>query len=194
MCEVSKLVTIQNPRKLLLKKKLKKRLNTEISMLRKNWSTLFITVSKDFLPLQSNSFVSLKAVQHFISQNLEAIDHPVPEIKNYNDRHVAFPHKYTWILWHNYTLWHEKNREYGFMFLQLSILRTPACHLSNMALRTITTLKAIIQTERNNIRIKFKIKSALYALQAHGLRIDKVPHDISWLTYFGLVIIFSKIL
>ena len=29
---------------------------------------------------------------------------PVPEIKSYNDRHMAFSHKYTSILWQNYTL------------------------------------------------------------------------------------------
>ena len=36
MCEVLKLLTIWNPRKLSLKKKLKKRLNTEFPILREN--------------------------------------------------------------------------------------------------------------------------------------------------------------
>ena len=51
MCEVSKLLTIQNPRKLSLKKRLKMRLNTEFPMLRGNWTTFSITVGKYFLPL-----------------------------------------------------------------------------------------------------------------------------------------------
>ena len=89
MCKISKLLTIQNPRKLSLKKKLKKRLNTEFPTLPENWATFFITVNKFFLPLQSNLFVKLKAGQHFISQNLEAIDRPVPEIKNYNHLNMA---------------------------------------------------------------------------------------------------------
>ena len=81
MCDVSKLLTVQNPRKWSLKKKLKKRLNTEFPMLRENWTTFSITVNKYFLPLQSKLFVKLKAVSHFILQNWEAIDHPVSEIK-----------------------------------------------------------------------------------------------------------------
>ena len=94
--------------KLSLKKKLKKRLNTEFPMLRENWTTFSIIVNEYFLPLLSNFLLRFKAVSHFISQNLEAIDPPVPEIKNYNDRHMAFSHKYTWTLWQNYTLWHRK--------------------------------------------------------------------------------------
>ena len=82
MCEVSKLLTIQNSRKLSLKEKLKKRLNTEFPMLRENKTKFSITVNKYFLPLQLSFFVRLKAVSHFIAQNLEAIDHPVLEIKN----------------------------------------------------------------------------------------------------------------
>ena len=62
-------------------------------MLSENWTTFSITIKKYFLPLQSNFFVRLKAVLHFILQNLEAIDHPVTEIKNYNDRHMTFSHK-----------------------------------------------------------------------------------------------------
>ena len=81
MCQVSKLLIIENPRKLPLRKKLKKRLNTELPMLHENLPTFSITVSKYFLPLQSNFFLRLKAVSHFISQNLKAIDGPVPEIK-----------------------------------------------------------------------------------------------------------------
>ena len=80
MCQVSKLLTIQNPRKLSLKKLLKKRLNTEFPILRENETTFSITVNKYFLPLESNSFLRLKATSDFISQNLGAIDHPVPEI------------------------------------------------------------------------------------------------------------------
>ena len=64
-------------------------------MLRENWTTFPITVKKYFLPRQSNFNVSLKAVKHFISQNLEAFDHPVLEIKSYNDRQMTFSHKYT---------------------------------------------------------------------------------------------------
>ena len=59
MCEVSKLFTIRNPRKLSFKKKLKKRLNTEFSMLHENWTTFSITVNKYFLPLQSNFFCKI---------------------------------------------------------------------------------------------------------------------------------------
>ena len=88
MCEVPKLLTIQNPGKLSLKKQLKKRLNTEFPMLCKNWTTISITVNKYFLPLQPNFYVRSKAVSHFVSQNLEAIDRPVLEIKNYNDHHM----------------------------------------------------------------------------------------------------------
>ena len=90
MWAVTKLLTIRNSRKLSLKKQLKNRLNTEFPMLRENWPTFFITVDKYFLSLQSNSFVRLKAVLHFISRILEAIDHPVSEIKNYNDCHIEF--------------------------------------------------------------------------------------------------------
>ena len=54
-------------------------------MIRENWTTFFITsVNKYYLPLQSNFLVKLKAISHCISQNLEVIDHPVPEIKSYN--------------------------------------------------------------------------------------------------------------
>ena len=63
-------------------------------MLCENWPTSSITVNKYFLLLESTFFVSLKTVSHFIWQNLEAIDHPIPEIKNYNDRHMTFLHKY----------------------------------------------------------------------------------------------------
>ena len=70
MCEVLKLLTIQYPKKLLLKKKLKKKLNTEFSMLRENLPTFSITINKYSLPLQSKSVVRLKAVSHYISQNL----------------------------------------------------------------------------------------------------------------------------
>ena len=108
MCEVLILFTIQNPRKLSLKKKLKKRLSTEFPMLLEKWPTFSITVNKYFLPLRLKFNVRLKAVLRFISQNLEGIDHPVSEIKNYNDRHIAFSHKYTWILRWNYMLWHRK--------------------------------------------------------------------------------------
>ena len=45
MSEVSKLLTIQISRKLSLKKKLKKWLNTELLMLRENWSTFFMTIN-----------------------------------------------------------------------------------------------------------------------------------------------------
>ena len=62
-------------------------------MLRENWPQFSITVSKYFLPLQSNFPVRLKTVLHIISQNLKAIDRPVPEIKHYNDRHIAFSQK-----------------------------------------------------------------------------------------------------
>ena len=98
MREVLKLLTIQNPRKLSLKIKLKERLNTELPMLLENWTTFSITVNKYFLPLQSNFVVRLKAVSYFDSQNLEGIDHPLPDIKNYNYRHMAFSQKYTRIL------------------------------------------------------------------------------------------------
>ena len=98
MCEVSKLMTIQKQRKLSLKKRVKKRLNTESPMLREIWTTFSITVNKCFLPLQWNFSVRLTAVSHFVSQNLQAIDHPVPEINNYHNCHMAFLHKYTWIL------------------------------------------------------------------------------------------------
>ena len=90
MCKVSQLLTIQDPRKSLLKKRLEKRLNTEFRMLRENWATFIITVNKCFLPLQWKLVVKLKAVSHFISQNLEAIDHPVSEIKNYDYCSMAF--------------------------------------------------------------------------------------------------------
>ena len=82
MSEDSKLLTIQNSKNLWLKKKLVKRLNIEFPMLFKNWTEFSITVNKYILPLQSNFFVRLKTDSHFISQNLEAIDRPVPEIKN----------------------------------------------------------------------------------------------------------------
>ena len=58
-----------------------KRLNTEFSILRENWTTFFITVNKYFSPLLTKFFVRLTAALHFISQNSEAIDHLVPEIK-----------------------------------------------------------------------------------------------------------------
>ena len=67
-------------------------------MLRENWTAFSITVDKYFLPLQSNFCVRLEVVSHYISQNLEAVDHLVSEIKNYNECHMAFSHKYTWIL------------------------------------------------------------------------------------------------
>ena len=86
----------------------KKRLNTEFPMLRLNWSTFSMTVNKYFIPIASNFFLRLEAFSHFFSQHLYAIDHPVPVIKNYNDRYMAFSHKYTWILWQNYTLWYRK--------------------------------------------------------------------------------------
>ena len=73
-------------------------------MLRENWPTFCITVNKYFLPLQPNLFVSLKAIQLYIPKNLEAVYHPVSEIRNYNGRHKAFLHKYTWMLWQNYTM------------------------------------------------------------------------------------------
>ena len=95
------------------KKILKKRLNMGFSMLRENWPTFSITVNKYFIPIKSNFFSRLKAVSHFFLQNLEAIDRPVPEIKNYNDRHMAFSHKYIWILWKNYKLWHRKRWRIG---------------------------------------------------------------------------------
>ena len=101
-------------KKIIIEIKLKKKLNTEFPMLLENSTTFFITVNKYFLPLQSNFFVRFKADltstlhPHFISQNLEAMAHPVPEIKNYNDYDIGFSHKYTWILWQNYTLWHRK--------------------------------------------------------------------------------------
>ena len=63
---------------------------TEFPMLCENWTTFSITENKYFLRLQSKFFVRLKAVSHSISQNLEAIDHAVPEIKNYNYRHGIF--------------------------------------------------------------------------------------------------------
>ena len=66
MCEVLKLLTTQNPKK-ILKIELKKGLNTEFPMLREHLTTFFITVNKYFLPLQSNFFVTMKAVLHFIS-------------------------------------------------------------------------------------------------------------------------------
>ena len=106
VCEVLKSMIIQNPRKPWMKKKLKNRLNMEFPMLRESWTTFSITVNQYSLPLQSNFFVRLKTVSHFISQNLEAIDHPIPEMKNYNDFHMVFSHKYTGILWQNYMLWH----------------------------------------------------------------------------------------
>ena len=56
-------------------------------MLRENWTTFSITANKYFLPTQSNFIIRFKAISHFTSQNLEAIDQPVPEIKNDNDRH-----------------------------------------------------------------------------------------------------------
>ena len=106
MFQLSKLLTVQNSRNLSLKKKFKKRLNTEFPMLRENWTTFSITVNKYFFLLQSNFSVRLKAVWHFISQILEEIDHPVPEIKNYHDRHMCFrintPEYYT--LWYR-TRW-----------------------------------------------------------------------------------------
>ena len=108
MYEVSKVSAIHNPRKLSLKKKLKKWLNTEFSMLCENWLTFYITVNKYLLPLEWNFFVRLKSVLHNVSQHLEAIDHSIPEIKIYNHRHLVLLHKYTWILWQNYTLWHRK--------------------------------------------------------------------------------------
>ena len=66
MCEVSKLLIIQNPRKLSLKKKFKKRLNTEFPILCENWTIFSITVNRYFLPLQSNFHARLKAVLHFV--------------------------------------------------------------------------------------------------------------------------------
>ena len=67
-------------------------------MLREKWTRFSITVNKYVLPLESNIFVRLKAISHFILQNLEAINRPVSEIENYNDCHMALLHEYTWIL------------------------------------------------------------------------------------------------
>ena len=92
MCEVSRLLTVQDARKLSLKNKLKQRLNMEFPMLCENWTTFNITIHKYFLTLQSKFYGRLKVVSHFMSQNLEAIDHPLPEINNYNDRHMVFQH------------------------------------------------------------------------------------------------------
>ena len=65
-------------------------LHAKLSMLRENWTIFSIVVNKYFLPRESNFYVRLKAVSHFISQNLEAINRPDPKVKNNN--------KYTWIL------------------------------------------------------------------------------------------------
>ena len=64
-------------------------------MLRENRPTFSIEVNKYCLPLQSNFFLKSEVVLHFILQNLQAINHAIPEIENYNDRHKAFPHQYT---------------------------------------------------------------------------------------------------
>ena len=64
-------------------------------MLGGNRPTFPITVNEYFLPLQSNFLVKLKAISHFILQNLGAFDHPVAEMKNYNDRHMAFSSEYS---------------------------------------------------------------------------------------------------
>ena len=55
----------------------------EFPMLREKWIALFVTVSKYFLPLESNFFVRFEAVSHYISKNLEAVDHLVSEIKGF---------------------------------------------------------------------------------------------------------------
>ena len=94
--------------RIIIEKKLNNWLKTEFPILCENWTSFSITVNKYFLPLQSNSFIRLKVVLRLISQNLQDIDHPVPEIKKYNDRHMAFLHKYTWILWQKYMSWHRK--------------------------------------------------------------------------------------
>ena len=95
MCEVSKLLTVQNTKKLSLKNKFRKRLNTKFpDWLWENWPIFSIIINKYFLPRRSNFFVRLNAVSYFISQNLEVIDYLVPEIKNYNYLHMAFSHKY----------------------------------------------------------------------------------------------------
>ena len=39
----------------------------------------------------------MKDLSHFLLQNLEAVHHPVPGIRNYNDRHMAFLHESTWM-------------------------------------------------------------------------------------------------
>ena len=65
-------------KKIIIEKKVEK---LEFPMLHENWPTFSITVNKYFLPLQSNFFVKFKGLLHFISQNLEAIDRPVPVIK-----------------------------------------------------------------------------------------------------------------
>ena len=69
MRKVSKLLTIQNPRKLPLQNKVKKRLNMGFPMLRENWTKFSITVNKYLSPIQSNFFVRLKTMSHFILQN-----------------------------------------------------------------------------------------------------------------------------
>ena len=101
MCEVSKLLTIRNPRKLSLKKKLKKRLNTEFPMLRENWTTFSITINNYFLPLQSNFFCKIEGCFTLHLAKFRGNWPSSSGDKNYNVRHMAFLHKYRkWrIIW-----------------------------------------------------------------------------------------------
>ena len=81
MCEVSKLLTISNPSKSSLKK-VEKEVKHGLPYATRKLNDVFRhIINKYFLLFASNFFVScLIAVSHFILQNLEAIDHPVPEI------------------------------------------------------------------------------------------------------------------
>ena len=129
VCEVPKLLTIQNPRKLSLKKKLKKRINTEFPMLRENWTTFSITVNKYFLPLQSKFFCKFKGCFALLLTKFKDNWQSSSRKKNYNDCHMEFSHKYIWILWQNYTPVTRKKVENMVMYFynrhRWSFTRTP---------------------------------------------------------------------
>ena len=92
--------------KIIIKKKLEEDQHG-ISYAAQKLSSIF-TVKKYFVPFQLNFFVGLKTVSHFYSQNLEVIDHLVPEIKNYYYRHMAYSHLHLNILPKLYAVTQEK--------------------------------------------------------------------------------------
>ena len=88
-----KIIDHSESEKIIIDKKVEKEVKHGIPYATRKLYFIFHHSKKYLLPPQSNCFVRLKSVSHFISQNLEAIDHPVPERKNY-DCYMEFSQKH----------------------------------------------------------------------------------------------------